>query len=72
MKKVILAVAVIAMIGGFASCKKTSKCQCTYKFEGVEITMDPAEYAVSNCSKLDAKTLLIQDAVSDLNCKAVK
>jgi len=77
MKKVILAVAVIAMIG-LASCNKTSTCTCTYSMEvaGVEVstTTDPAEYEVKSCDKVDAAMLNIEGAPEDLEvkCEAAK
>jgi len=46
MKKVILAIAVVAMIG-FASCSKNKQCKCTGTVAGVEmsteITIDKSE-----------------------------
>ena len=73
MKKVILAVAVIAMIG-FASCNKTSNCTCTYTLNEAAVEVPAAEYSVKSCDKIDAAMLNIQDAPEDLEikCEAAK
>ncbi len=55
MKKVILAVAVIATVA-FASCSKKTDCTCTVKMEGIE----DQEITVADqkdCAKVDATTL---------------
>ena len=40
MKKVLLAVAVIALAIGASSCNKQKKCQCTYKIGNASVTGD--------------------------------
>lgn len=70
MKKVILAVAVIAMVAGFASCKKTSKCVCTYEYAGVTVTTDAAEYNVKSCDKIESLDGI--DSSIKFTCEAAK
>lgn len=40
MKKVLLALAVVALIIGASSCNKQQKCQCTYRFGGLSYDTD--------------------------------
>ncbi len=52
MKKVVLALGVIAMMGAFCSCKKT--CSCTMSVAGISQTteVNMKDYNVKKCSEL--------------------
>ena len=68
MKKVILAVAVIAMVAGFASCKKSVNCKCTYKLAGETIEVPATEYPVKKCDKVELSVA----GIEELKCEEVK
>ncbi len=53
MKKVFLAIAVIAMIG-LASCSKEKQCKCTGKLAGVEISKEVTIDKGEKCNDLEA------------------
>ena len=40
MKKVLLAIAVVALVIGASSCNKQKKCQCTWKAGGITVEGD--------------------------------
>lgn len=40
MKKVLLALGVVAIMAGFASCSKYTDCKCTYTVLGVETSLN--------------------------------
>ena len=52
MKKVILAIAVLAMIG-FASCSKEKQCKCTGKLAGVEMSTEVTIDKSDSCNDLE-------------------
>lgn len=60
MKKVVLALAVVAMVGCFASCKKT--CSCTTYVAGV--AQNPVEV---NLDDMEATFKVKVDKCSDMN-----
>ena len=49
MKKLFLAVIVVALAFGFASCK--SECECTVEVMGITTTVDVGEMSKSDCKK---------------------
>lgn len=57
MKKVLLAIAVVAMLGLGTSCSKEKTCHCTYTVEilGVATTTDLGDYTIEegSCSDLE-------------------
>ena len=57
MKKVLLAIGIVAMVFLGASCNKQKTCHCTYTVEvlGVSTTTDLGDYTieVGNCSDLE-------------------
>lgn len=52
MKKVILALAVLAMIG-FASCSKEKDCKCTATIGGVSVDLGVTHITEGSCSDLE-------------------
>lgn len=54
MKKVILAIGVIALMGCFASCKKT--CVCTSTVSGFSPTTTETTISSGSCSDLNSST----------------
>ena len=52
MKKVILALAVLAMIG-FASCSKEKDCKCTATVSGVSVDLGVYHITEGSCSDLE-------------------
>jgi hypothetical protein len=57
MKKVLLAIAVVAILGLGSSCSKQKTCHCTYTVEvlGVSTTTDLGDYTIEegSCSDLE-------------------
>lgn len=57
MKKVLLAMAVVAMIG-FASCTKSKNCTCEVSMEGVDtVTVEMNDQKVKNCADIDSSKI---------------
>lgn len=56
MKKVLLAIAVVAMIG-FASCTKTKNCKCTATIEGQEVSVEMKDQKVNKCTDIDTSKI---------------
>lgn len=75
MKKVVLAIAVIAMVGCFASCKKT--CKCTTYAAGAssttEINLDDMEKTfgvkIDKCSNMNSVAELPVIGKTGVECK---
>lgn len=63
MKKLLIAVAVIAMVCSFSSCKK--KCNCTTTMNGQ--VMQTVTMEATNCSKLNV-TQTVGDMVQETKC----
>lgn len=56
MKKVLLAIAVVAMIG-FASCTKSKNCKCTATIVGQSVTVEMNDQKVRSCSDIDSSRI---------------
>ena len=56
MKKVLLTIAVIAMIG-LASCTKTKNCKCTATIAGQSVTIEMNDQKVKSCSDIDSSKI---------------
>ena len=56
MKKVLLAIAVVTMIG-FASCTKTKNCKCTASIAGQAVTVEMNDQKVRSCSDIDSSKI---------------
>lgn len=56
MKKVLLAIAVVALIG-FASCTKTKNCKCTATVVGQTVTVEMNDQKVRSCSDIDSSRI---------------
>ena len=65
MKKVILAIGVIALMGCFASCKKT--CVCTTTMAGLQPTTTETTISSGSCSDLNSSTTTM-GVVSKTEC----
>lgn len=69
MKKVLLAIAVIALIG-CASCSKTKSCKCSYTYMGITTTTPAAEYDVKKCSDITTLSGVPEDI--KITCEEAK
>lgn len=56
MKKLLLAIGVVAMIG-FASCTKTKNCKCTATYAGQVVTVEMNDQKVRSCSDIDSSKI---------------
>lgn len=56
MKKVLLAIAVVVMIG-FSSCTKTKNCKCTATVAGQAVTVEMNDQRVRSCSDIDSSKI---------------
>lgn len=65
MKKVLLALAVVAMAASFSSCKKD--CKCTTYTNGVEV--GSVTEKTKNCSDLESKTEMM-GVTTEVKCEA--
>ena len=68
MKKVLLAIAVIALIG-CASCSKTKVCKCSYKIGPLSYELPAKEYEVKSCSDINDIGIA---GIADLVCTSAK
>ena len=70
MKKIVMALAVIAMVACFSSCKKT--CSCTYKLLGISYTTEISkeDLGVKFCSEANKTGINIGGVnIADANCE---
>jgi len=65
MKKVLLTIAVIAMIG-FASCTKTKNCKCTATYAGQAVTVEMNDQKVRSCSDIDSSKIPGYESLSGI------
>lgn len=65
MKKIVLAIAVIAMVACFSSCKKT--CKCVTKTNGVETATTTVES--KNCADEESTTEMMGQKI-EIKCTA--
>lgn len=73
MKKVLLAIAVVAMIG-LASCTKTKNCKCTATIVGQAVTVEMNDQKVKSCSDIDTSKIPGYESLTNITftCTEVK
>lgn len=73
MKKVLLAIAVVAMIG-LASCTKTKNCKCTATIAGQAVTVEMNDQKVKSCSDIDSSKIPGYESLTNVtfNCFEVQ
>lgn len=69
MKKVLLTIAVVAMIG-LASCAKTKNCKCTATIAGQAVTVEMNDQKVKSCSDIDSSKIPGYESLTNVtfNC----
>lgn len=74
MKKIVLALAAIAMVGVFSSCKKN--CDCTYKILGQEATvtykledLQKGDSNIKKCSDVKENASINGTTYAGMSCK---
>lgn len=73
MKKVLLTIAVVAMIG-FASCTKSKNCKCTATIVGQSVTVEMNDQKVKSCSDIDTSKIPGYESLTNITftCTEVK
>jgi len=74
MKKLFLAVALVAMVGLCSSCNKEKTCACTYTVDvlGVETTFDLGETVISSGSCSDLEDPAVWEGVEGtISCEQI-
>ncbi|MCR5039861.1 MAG: hypothetical protein K6A94_11075 [Bacteroidales bacterium] len=73
MKKVLLTIAVVAMIG-FASCTKSKNCRCTATIVGQSVTVEMNDQKVKSCSDIDTSKIPGYESLTNITftCTEVK